>query len=132
MAGILVATHGGPTADAAVLLASELAKRRRTTLHAVSVFEPLPLVGNPFGAVYVPNAAEEEWARTELLDSVTRQLTRLGADVQAELRVGPTPTEIAAVARARGAELIVVGLGPKSLLERALGHETALQLVQLA
>lgn len=132
MTDILVATHGGPTADAAVVLALQLAKRLKADLHAVCVFEPLPLIGNPFGAVYLPSASEEEWARTALLDSVTRQLARLGAEVTPELRVGPTPTEIAAVARARGAELIVVGLGPTSLLERALGHETALQLVQLA
>jgi nucleotide-binding universal stress UspA family protein len=132
MAGILVATHGGPTADAAVLLAMQLAERRQTTLHAVCVFEPLPLVGNPFGAVYVPNESEEEWARTALLDSVSHQLTRLGSGAKAELRVGPAPTENAAAARSRAAELIVVGLGRASLLERALGHETALQLVQLA
>jgi nucleotide-binding universal stress UspA family protein len=132
MPGILVATHGGTTADAAVLLAMQLAERRQTTLHAVCVFEPMPLVGNPFGAVYLPSESEEEWARTALLDSVSRQLTRLGSGAKAELRVGPTPTEIAAAARARGAELIVVGLGRTNLLERALGHETALQLAQLA
>jgi nucleotide-binding universal stress UspA family protein len=49
-----------------------------------------------------------------------------------QVRTGPPASEIANLGRESGAEAIVLGLGRHHLLERALGNETALQLVQLA
>ena len=132
MAGILFATHGGPTAEGAGRVATLLAERCGMNLRTLGVLEPLPVVDSGLGAIYVPTQEEEEAMRGVLRASATEQLQRCGASGSPEIRVGSAASEIANVARLQAAELIVVGLGPHHLLDRALGHETALQLVQHA
>jgi nucleotide-binding universal stress UspA family protein len=132
MGGILFATHGGPTAEGAGRVATLLAERRGTTLSALCVIEPFPLVDGGFGGVYVPTAAEEEAVQATLRASVAAQLKRWGVSVTPQMRIGSPASEIADAARAGTVEVIVVGLGRHHLLDRALGHETALELVQLA
>ncbi len=132
MAGILFATHGGPTAEGAGRVATLLAERCSTSLRTLGVLEPLPVVDSGFGAVYMPSPGEDEAMRGALRASVAEQLQRSGASVSPEIQVGSAASEIASAARRQAAEVIVIGLGPHHLLDRALGHETALQLVQHA
>src|SRR5665647_922140 len=54
MPGILLATHGSETSDAAVRVAARLAERKHTTLSAVCVLEPARIVDGGYAAWYVP------------------------------------------------------------------------------
>ena len=132
MRGILVATHGGASADGAVRVANDLGKKLGTTLSAFCVVEPLPLIDPGFGAPYVETPELEEARRHAMRAGVAAQLERCGVTAPIRTTMGFGAAEIAAAARRAGAELIVLGIGPHRLLDRALGHETALQLVQSA
>ncbi len=130
MRGILIATHGGVSADGAVRVANDLAKKLGTTLSAFCVVEPLPIIDAGFGMPYVDSPELEEARRHALRAGVAAQLARCGVTAPIRTTMGSAATEIAAAARSAGAEVIVLGIGPHGLLDRALGHETALQLVQ--
>jgi nucleotide-binding universal stress UspA family protein len=132
MPGILLATHGGESADGAVRVAASLAKRLGAPLTAVCVIEPRVTIDAGAGVPYmgIPDDARE--IERELLAATGTQLTRYGIATSVRLLLGSAATEIASAARTINAELIVLGIGPHGLLDRALGHETALQLVQIA
>jgi len=132
MPGILLATHGSETSDAAVRVAARLAERKHTTLSAVCVLEPARIVDGGYAAWYVPTPEEDEAVRSSLRAAVNEQLRRCGVSAPVQVRTGPPAVEIANQARESGADAIVLGLGRHHLLERAIGNETALQLVQLA
>jgi nucleotide-binding universal stress UspA family protein len=133
MSGILLATHGGKSAEGAARVASRLAQRLGVGLHALAVLEPLPVIDYGFGMTYAPTAEEADAARLALLTSVRDQLDRSGAEAcTPEFRLGSAAAEIASAARALGAELIVIGLGPHDAIDRAFGGETVLHLVQVA
>lgn len=132
MPGILLATHGGSSADGAARVAASLSKRLGVALRAVCVVEPRVTIDAGAGVPYmgIPDDAGE--IERELLAATNTQLTRYGIATPVRLLLGSAATEIAAAARTMNAELIVLGIGPHGLLDRALGHETALQLVQTA
>jgi nucleotide-binding universal stress UspA family protein len=132
MPGILLATHGAENSDAAVRVAALLAARKHTTLSAVCVIEPVRIVDGGFAASDIPTPDENEAVRALLRAAVNEQLRRCGVSAPVQERTGPPASEIADLACESGAEAIVLGLGPHHFAERALGHETALQLVQLA
>ena len=132
MSGILFATHGGPSADGAGRVAALLAARRGTTMSAVCVLEPVRIVDAGYSAMYVPTLEEDEAVRASLRMAVADQLQRCGASATPRVRTGAAASEIAEEARESNAEVIVLGLGRHQLIDRALGNETALQLVQLA
>jgi nucleotide-binding universal stress UspA family protein len=138
MSGILLATHGGASADGAARVAGRLAHRWRGSLHAVAVVELFPLLGTPpldagFGVGLVPSPDDYAGLVEAVGTSVASQLRRCGVDgVPPQVRTGAVAPEIAAAARAMAADLIVVGLGPHGPIDRALGGETALELVQVA
>ena len=133
MSKILLATHGGAGADGAVRVASLLAPRVGAELEALVVLEPMPVVDYGFGVVASCSAEEEEAIDAQLVADASAQLARCDAGGGA-LRscFGLPADEIAGAARASDAETIVVGLGPHGAVARALGQETALQLVQIA
>lgn len=132
MPGILLATHGGESADGAVRVAASLSTRLGATLTVVCVIEPRVTIDAGAGVPYlgIPDDAGE--VERELLAATTTQLARYGIATPVRLLLGSAAPEIAAAARTMNAELLVLGIGPHGLLDRALGHETALQLVQTA
>jgi nucleotide-binding universal stress UspA family protein len=138
MSRILLATHGGPSADGAAYIASRLAARWRASLDVLGVVEPFPPLGAPlletgFGVGVVPSPEDYIAPHEALRACVAAQLQRCLVEGTAPvLRVGAAAPEISDAARTSGADLIVVGLGPHGVIDRALGGETALQLVQLA
>ena len=133
MPGVLLATHGAATADGAVRIAALLAARKRTVLTAICVQEPIRVYDGGYEALYVPSLEEDEAVRASMRSAVTEQLARCGVTAgSVQVRTGIPSTTIANVAQELGADLIVLGLGRHDLLERVLGNETALQLVQLA
>jgi nucleotide-binding universal stress UspA family protein len=131
MKGILLAMHGGVSADGAVQVASLLAARVHVALMPLVVFAPIPILDYGFGATYVPTPEDEAAVRAALMTSAREQFRRCGVtDAIPELRTGVVSSEIAATARAHGAGLIVTGLGAHGILDRTLGGETALHLAQ--
>ncbi len=131
MQNILLATHGGVSADGAARVASLLAARLNVPLIPLVVYAPIRAVDYGYGATYIPSAEDEAAVQAALVEAVTEQLRRCEIKSPApSVRTGIIPAEIAAVARAQDAGLIVTGLGSHSILDRALGGETALHLAQ--
>jgi nucleotide-binding universal stress UspA family protein len=98
----------------------------------VSVIEPLRVVDGGYAAMYVPTPEEDEAVRSSVRAAVTAQLRRYGGTATPQIRTGPAASEIVNAARESDADLIVLGIGRHNFLDRALGSETALQVVQLA
>ena len=133
MSGILLATHGGESADGAARVASLLARRLGLRLYVIAVLQPIAMIGDGFSDTYIPTAEEIEASKRALLAAVMEQLERCDVhDCLPEFRFGVTTSEIASVAQALDANLIVVGLGSHRIVDRALGGETALRLAQVA
>ena len=133
MPRLLLATHGGASAEGASRMAWLLARRLNAPLDVVCVFEPIPPVDFGFAVTMPPTAEEEAGVKQEIREDVRGQLASCGIDGAAPIeRSGPAATEIAAAARLAHSDLVVLGLGPHGALDRALGGETALQLVQQA
>ncbi len=133
MPRILLATHGAPSADGAARIAALLARRLGAELDVVAVLEPVQPIDYGFGVTPASTPEEDEAVEREVTAEARSQLAAAGIDRYMPLRrTGVAATEIAAVARETGAALIVVGLGPHAAIDRALGGETALQLVQQA
>lgn len=136
MSRILLATHGGRGADGAVRVASLLAQRLNASLDVLAVLEPMPpMEMSPLdlgGMGLVPRPEQYTMLDEQLRAAVAGQLSRCQVGGAAPLfKTGPRALEIADTARASGAGLIVIGLGPHRVIDRALGGETALQLVQM-
>jgi nucleotide-binding universal stress UspA family protein len=134
---ILLATHGGRGADGAVRVAALLAQRLQASLDVLAVLEPMPpMEMSPLdlgGVGIVPSPEQYTMLNEALRTAVAGQLSRCQvADATPLFKAGPRAQQIVETARTSGAGLIVVGLGPHNVIDRALGGETALQLVQLA
>lgn len=132
MRGLLLATHGGASADGAVRVADALAKKVGVPLRVLGVSEPIPVVDAGFTMPYVETPEEEEGRRAALRTCIVEQLQRCAVSAPIQVVGGSPAEEIAASARGDESRLIVLGIGSHRLLDRALGHETALQLVQTA
>lgn len=131
MKKILLALHGGTTAEGAVEVARLLSGRTGATLEAIAVLEPLPVYDYGFGPVFTPEPTAEERLLEELRRDVESQLARHDlSGIELSVLRGPRAATISSIAKARDANLIVVGIGPHHLADRALGGETALHLAQ--
>ncbi|HUK20340.1 MAG TPA: universal stress protein [Gemmatimonadales bacterium] len=130
---ILLAAHGGESAEGAVRVAAKLADRLKTKLNVLCVLEPLPVVDYGYLATVPPTQEQYDMLSEALRGAVTNQFRRCGqAECAPLVEIGFAAPEIARAAREQGAALTVMGLGPHHALDRALGGETALQLVQIA
>jgi nucleotide-binding universal stress UspA family protein len=131
MRKILLALHGGPSAEGAARIAFLLHERTGAPVEAIGVVEPPLIVDYGFGPVYIPDAASDDDLEQEMRAEIVHQLARCGlGTVTLTMLHGPRVTSIASVAAARKASLVVVGLGPRRFVDRALGGETAIHLAQ--
>lgn len=85
-----------------------------------------------YGVVYSTNPDEASEIAAELAGDLARQLAGCALPARPLIRHGQPATEIADAARELRASVIVMGIGPHHAIDRALGGETALQLVQVA
>lgn len=129
----LVATDGTSSADGALRIALELARRGRGSVELLSVVEPtaaVPIPGIPaLAPVSIAEDARQVELRRELVSAQIAGLGELAASWPLALELGATSTTIARVAEERGAALIIVGLQPHGRMERLLRSETALAVV---
>ena len=135
MTRILLATHGGPSADGAVRVADRLAARLLVRLDVLAVVPPIFV---PEGALGIGDPPEPE-ARSREDDArfaVIAQLGRCGVSSAREWAVdvvtGAVVPTIVDRARRLDTAVVVVGLGSHHVADRALGGETALRLAQEA
>jgi nucleotide-binding universal stress UspA family protein len=96
------------------------------------VVEPPRYLDGGVAPTYVPTLEELETVRSSFGRIVSEQMRRCAVGGALQMRSGPPDMEIAMAATEMNAELIVLGLGQHGIVERALGNETALQLVQIA
>lgn len=131
---LLVASDGSDAALGALHVARRLELRDGRRIRVVSVLEPVSVFDTGFGAA-LPEHEIEESRREALRSRVVAQVREVRASESAwEVSVvdGIPAERIAGRARETGADAIVVGLGRHGLLDRFLGTETALRVVQLA
>jgi nucleotide-binding universal stress UspA family protein len=113
MEQILVATDGSETSRAALEEAIELAAAAKAKLNVVYVRHgPLPVLGDP---VYQRSLSAELGHANEVLAIATGLARTAGVEAEGEVLEGDPAKRIVELARARDADLIVVGsreLGP--------------------
>lgn len=130
---VLLATHGGASADGAARIAIQLAARGGVPLEAVTAMEPLALADSGYGPI-VPPMETDEAVVAALREAAQVQLRRCGAPAECthQLQHGGAPWVIASLAQRDHASVIVLGLGSHRVVDRMMGGETALLLVQVA
>jgi nucleotide-binding universal stress UspA family protein len=114
-------------------LAQLLARRDRVNAHVLTVIRPLALPASLFAAV--DQDAWEEARRQQQLASVRQRLHQTvgrTAYFSLDAEIGSPAPVIARVARERGAELILVGLGAHGAPHRAETEDAALQVTRTA
>ena len=131
MRKILLALHGGPSAEGATRIAGLLSHRTGAHIEAVGVVEPPAIIDYGYGAGYIPDAASEDEIEEEMYSDIVQQLARcgLGTTMLTMLR-GHRVESIASATSERRPSLVVVGIGPHRFVDRALGGETAIHLAQ--
>jgi nucleotide-binding universal stress UspA family protein len=104
---ILVATDGSDNADHAIAQAIELARARQAKLVVTYVrHAPLPLLGEP---VYQRSLSRELREAEKVTEAAAAKAREAGVEAEIEIVEGNPATRILELARARNADLIVVG-----------------------
>lgn len=131
---ILIATDLSAESEAAFPLAAALAARSGAPLAAVSVLQPaaVPMYGVDGLVVAMEPTTDSEAARLDATRDAVNRLLPNGTVVDVSARVGDPAQEVAALASALRARLIVTGRGRHGMLERLLGGETVLKLLQFS
>lgn len=129
--GVLVATHGEPTADAAVRWGAAYATRRGLSLDVFTVIEPLTTPA-PFAEAGIDYAQLDQIRRDAIHDDLTCQLARVlpGTTTPVEFETGAPAESIAGRAVTLKASVIVLGRGRHELADRLLGDEAAIGVLR--
>lgn len=127
---IVVGVEGSANADAAVLLAADLAAGCGATVVAVHAFEPLALLGKV--PPPIDFAVLEETTRRVLQDEWCAPLRDAGVTYEARVVENDPVHGIVEVADEVGADLIVVGARGMSRLKGLVLGSTSIKLPQVA
>lgn len=116
---IVVAVDGSENANRALALAAEIAQRFGARLHVVTVIEPSYLP--PEAATF---ADQIETARLEEAERLLREAVAVaqakGVEATSSFHHGVASSEILSAAKARSAELVVVGSRGRGAVARVL------------
>jgi nucleotide-binding universal stress UspA family protein len=127
---ILLASHGGPSADGAVRGADMLARRHNAKVEVLYVSEPvLTGIDLPPYAVGIPASSRQ------LGVAITAQLDQLLGERPPwpmTAAIGPIAPTICQIAAERDADLILLGRGRHRTLDRIMGEEVAVHVAQAA
>jgi nucleotide-binding universal stress UspA family protein len=130
---MLVASDASPASDAAFPLARALAAHTGAAVQVISALRPNAMPTYAFDGIAYPVIPTAEVLDGRAAD-VQGQMARLVPSATpwpVTVRTGDPIREIVELAHAQEARLIVVGRGKHGLLERVLGGETVLRLLQL-
>ena len=130
----LIATDASRAADGAVCIGRALTARDGTSTSVISVVEPIPYPAPVNDLALAPSAVpshDEELIRARV-QKVAAQCDRLGMPLPNDLLVacGMPIGGILFHATLRKAELLILGLGRHTALDRLFGTETALRAVR--
>ena len=130
---ILVATDTGPDADSAFPIAAALAARSGTVVQALTVVEALtvPIYGVDGMAVSLETAEELTSSRRSAAQAQLIRMAPHDARWPLHVRSGEPAQEIARLGRDTNARLVIVGRGRHSGMDRILGGESVLRMLQL-
>ena len=130
---ILVASDTSPQSDAAFPLAKALAARTNAAVHVVSALRPfaMPMYAFDSMPIVVETDAAVRSGREALVQAQRDRALSAATAWPITVRTGEPAHEIVECARALDARVIVVGRGRHAALQRALGGETVLRLLQL-
>jgi nucleotide-binding universal stress UspA family protein len=130
---ILVASDTSPQSDAAFPLALTLAQRANTTVQVVTAMRPfaMPMYAFDSMPVMVETDAATRAAREALVLAQRDRLVSAAATWPVTVRTGDPAREIVEFAQSIDARVLIVGRGRHAALQRALGGETVLRLLQL-
>lgn len=133
MGPILVASDTSPASDAAFPIARALAAHSGATVQVISALRPNAMPTYAFDAIpypIVPTPVMLE-GREALVKAQMARLVPSATPWPVTIRTGDPVREIINQAQTREARLIVVGRGRHGVLERTLGGESVLRLLQL-
>jgi len=132
---ILLACDGTGQSRAPVIVARLIADRLGVPLEVVTVLEPQVLYGVALGAgaapMFMPEV--EEARRTNRAAAVQNYIARFSggtSPVPMHVRFGGIAEEVGAIARERGATLVVVGAAPHQRVNRMVAGERAVQVLR--
>lgn len=133
---ILVASDGTQTSLAALRIGATLAHRYEGSVHVVTVLDPLlytvPARGTDIGGGVGGGAELLRLASTQRLKDVRDQIRDVSGDAEwpVEIRVGAAASYVTSEAQVHDATMVVMGLRPRSTLDRVFGGETALRVMR--
>ncbi|MBL0173627.1 MAG: universal stress protein [Gemmatimonadaceae bacterium] len=130
---IVIASDTSPQSDAAFPAAQALAERTNSVVHVVSAVMPFAMPMYAFDTMPVPletDLAVRE-GREGMLKAQQTRLISPTSNWPVMVRTGEPAREIVEFAQDHKARVIVVGRGRHAAIQRALGGETVLRLLQL-
>jgi nucleotide-binding universal stress UspA family protein len=130
---IIVATDTSIASDAAFPVAAALAERSLAEVLALSVVAPtnLPIYGVDGMVVSMENATETLQARDAATRAQLMRMVSVRANWPVVVKSGEPAQEIVTTAAEHRARMIVVGRGRHTGLDRILGGESVLRMLQL-
>lgn len=131
----LVATDGASASAGALRLARALAARQGGEVRVLTVIEPLPLSDPSTGFPLAGEGGVDPRDAESRVGRIRELLGRIGGEVEdwpLEVAEGVPGRAIVRRAHEWGATLIALGIGRQGPAGRALGDETAVQVVRLA
>jgi nucleotide-binding universal stress UspA family protein len=130
---ILVASDTSPASDAAFPMARVLAGQTSAAVQVISALRPNAMPTYAFDAVPYPVAPTPDMldGRASLVSTQMQRLIPAVAPWPVVVRSGDPVREIVERAKALDARLVIVGRGRHGMLERVLGGESVLRMLQL-
>ena len=130
---IVVATDLSVQSDAAFPAAMAIAGRTQQAVHVVSAVMPFAMPMYAFDVMAPPigSDADSRRDREAMVKAQSARLVAAASEWPVTVKVGEPAREIVEFAHAKRASVIVVGRGRHAALQRALGGETVLRLLQL-
>ena len=129
--GLVAGVDGSPVSILALRTAAAIARRKRCALHAMMALSPFPSYRiNPRAEV---GAEDIEQLRRSLKDGELRDdldALRPEESWTRQVEIGSPEEWLPSVAKARGAELIVIGRTRHDILDRITGGETTLRIMR--
>lgn len=129
--GIVAGVDGSPLSIAALRTAAAIARRKKCALHAMMALPAFPSYRiNPRAEV---GAEDIEQLRISLKDEELREdldAVQPEESWTRQVEIGSPEECLASIAKARGAELIVIGRTRHDILDRITGGETVLRVMR--
>jgi nucleotide-binding universal stress UspA family protein len=122
---IVVASDGSEEPVPALAMAREFARRDGAQLHAVSVYQPAPIVtDSSLVPLYIPEDVDAACdTRRRRVEEQVRTVVGASLACPVTVRVGRVAEEVLEFTRSVAADLLITGRGRHGMVDRLLGEE---------